>query len=65
MLGAAPASLDQLWTAGLRADAELRRTHARMLAQVVRRLFRSEHADDNQERDDKPDPEHDAHQNGD
>jgi hypothetical protein len=37
----------------------------KLLAQVVRRLLRSEHADDNQERDDKPDPEHDAHQNGD
>jgi hypothetical protein len=41
------------------------RSPRNLLAQVVRRLFRSEHADDNQERDDKPDPEHDAHQNGD
>jgi hypothetical protein len=36
-----------------------------LLAQVVRRLFRSENADDNEEREDKPDPERDAHQNGD
>jgi hypothetical protein len=40
------------------------RSPRKLLAQVVRQLVRSERADDNQEREDKPDPERDAHQNG-